>query len=112
MAKKDPFDTFREATLSSSVNPLKSALTTDRDPVVDQRVPVRPEAVQPTVADTPSIDSKISKNADRELVSFHIDKKLKYHLGFLKFKTGKSYGDLYCEAVRDLLIKNGMNPDE
>ena len=35
------------------------------------------------------------------------DKELKRLLGYIKFDTGKSYGDLYCEAVEDLLRKYG-----
>ena len=111
MAKKDPFESFREATLGGA-NPLKDAISHDRTPIDnDPRVPVRNNtqvagSVQP--AETVSVQQKPSKNADRELVSFHIDKQLKRKLGFVKFDTGKSYGDLYCEAVEDLLKKYGQ----
>lgn len=104
MAKKDPFEKFRQATLGGQTeSPLKAALAKDttKEPVVDTRVPVRP-AVQP---ETPVQPEKVSKNVSRELVSFHIDKEMKRQLGYIKFDTGKSYGDLYCEAVEDLLRK-------
>ena len=111
MAKKDPFDTFRQVTLSGNTNPLKDALHSEREPIEsDPRVPIRPETnVTPSFStDTiPAPQQKVSKNAERELVSFHIDKKLKRALGFVKFETGKSYGDLYTEAVEDLLKKYG-----
>ena len=112
MAKKDPFEKFRQATLGGvTESPLKAALT--QEPIaeqpVDTRVPVRPgaapaaESVQAPVAQP----EKVSKNNTRELVSFHIEKEMKRLLGYIKFDTGKSYGDLYCEAVEDLLRKYG-----
>lgn len=112
MAKKDPFEKFRQATLGGvTESPLKAALTQEPKAVqpVDTRVPVRPNAapvaepVQAPVAQP----EKVSKNNSRELVSFHLDKELKRLLGYIKFDTGKSYGDLYCEAVEDLLRKYG-----
>lgn len=107
MAKKDPFEKFRQATLGGdSESPLKAALTQEPkpEPVVDTRVPVRnPAPVQEPVTQP----EKVSKNTNRELVSFHIDKEMKRLLGYIKFDTGKSYGDLYCEAVEDLLRKYG-----
>ncbi len=112
MAKKDPFEKFRQATLGGvTESPLKAALTQEpkAEHPVDTRVPVRPNAapvaepVQAPVAQP----EKVSKNNSRELVSFHLDKELKRLLGYIKFDTGKSYGDLYCEAVEDLLRKYG-----
>ena len=108
MAKKDPFEKFKEATLGGATeSPLKAALTQEPKTVepVDTRVPVRPTAapVQAPVAQP----EKVSKNNTRELVSFHIEKEMKRLLGYIKFDTGKSYGDLYCEAVEDLLRKYG-----
>ena len=108
MAKKDPFEKFRQATLGGvTESPLKAALTQEpkAEQPVDTRVPVRPSAapVQEPVAQP----EKVSKNNSRELVSFHLDKELKRLLGYIKFDTGKSYGDLYCEAIEDLLRKYG-----
>ena len=113
MAKKDPFEKFRQATLGGQTeSPLKAALAQEpkSEQPVDTRVPVRPttapvaaEPVQTPVAQP----EKVSKNNTRELVSFHLEKELKRLLGYIKFDTGKSYGDLYCEAVEDLLRKYG-----
>ena len=72
-----------------------------QQPVVE--VPVVAQPVQAPVAQP----EKVSKNNTRELVSFHIEKEMKRLLGYIKFDTGKSYGDLYCEAVEDLLRKYG-----
>ena len=108
MAKKDPFEKFKEATLGGATeSPLKAALTQEPKTVepVDTRVPVRPTAA-PVQAPV-SQPEKVSKNNTRELVSFHIEKEMKRLLGYIKFDTGKSYGDLYCEAVEDLLRKYG-----
>ena len=112
MAKKDPFEKFRQATLGgSSESPLKAALTQEpkAEQPVDTRVPVRPNAapVAEPVQTPVAQPEKVSKNNSRELVSFHLDKELKRLLGYIKFDTGKSYGDLYCEAVEDLLRKYG-----
>ena len=107
MAKKDPFEKFRQATLGGETeSPLKAALTQEPKTVqpVDTRVPVRPAA---TLQEPVAQPEKVSKNNSRELVSFHLDKELKRLLGYIKFDTGKSYGDLYCEAVEDLLRKYG-----
>ena len=110
MAKKDPFDKFREATLGGATqSPLTAALSQEpkKEQTVDPRVPVRP-TVQATPVQAPvSTPEKVSKNNTRELVSFHIEKEMKRLLGYIKFDTGKSYGDLYCEAVDDLLRKYG-----
>lgn len=106
MAKKDPFEKFREATLGGKTNsPLKAALEKESQAAVveDTRVPVRPTAAP--VAPAPV--EKVGKNSARELVSFHIEKEMKRLLGYIKFDTGKSYNDLYCEAVEDLLKKYG-----
>lgn len=109
MAKKDPFERFREATLGGqSESPLKDALAKEAKsaPAPDTRVPVRPVAAEPVVAEPAPVE-KTSKNSYRELVSFHIEKEMKRLLGYIKFDTGKSYGELYCEAVEDLLRKYG-----
>ena len=113
MAKKDPFEKFRQATLGGQTeSPLKAALAQEpkAEQLVDARVPVRPSAA-PVAAEpiqTPVAQpEKVSKNNTRELVSFHLEKELKRLLGYIKFDTGKSYGDLYCEAVEDLLRKYG-----
>ena len=113
MAKKDPFEKFRQATLGGQTeSPLKAALAQEpkASEPVDPRVPVRPVAV-PVAAEPVQVPAapqdKVSKNNTRELVSFHIEKEMKRLLGYIKFDTGKSYGDLYCEAVEDLLRKYG-----
>jgi hypothetical protein len=94
MAKKsDPFDKFREATLGGG-NTLSGAL--NGAGTQDER--------QPENSPTPE---KVSKNAERKLVSFHIDKDLHLKLGQLKYDTGLKYDELYTEAVTDLLVKYG-----
>ena len=110
MAKKDPFEKFRQATLGGETeSPLKAALTQEpkAEQPVDTRVPVRPAASAEPVQTPAPQPEKVSKNTTRELVSFHIEKEMKRLLGYIKFDTGKSYGDLYCEAVEDLLRKYG-----
>jgi len=95
MAKKsDPFDKFREATLGSS-GTLSGALSTATSrpaPAIIREEPV-------------STPQKVSKNANRKLVSFHIDNAVFLKLGQLKFETGSKYDDLYNEAIVDLLKK-------
>lgn len=95
MAKKtDPFDKFREATLGSGKS-LSGALSGAA------AISATPESeASPTPA-------KVSKNADRKLVSFHIDKGLFLKLGQLKFELGCKYDDLYNEAIENLLQKYG-----
>ena len=96
MAKKtDPFEKFREATLGGS--PLSSAINGNS-----------PTAARPDSTPLPSPVKK-SKNEDRKLVSFHIDKQVFHSLGQLKFERGVKYDDLYNEAVSDLLAKYGKN---
>ena len=111
MAKKDPFEKFRQATLGGETeSPLKAALSQEPKAAepVDTRVPVRPAAPVAAPVQAPAAQSeKVSKNEKRELVSFHLEKELKRLLGYIKFDTGKSYNDLYCEAVEDLLRKYG-----
>ena len=110
MAKKDPFEKFRQATLGGETeSPLKAALTQEpkAEQPVDTRVPVRPVVAPEPVQAPVAQPEKVSKNNTRELVSFHIEKEMKRLLGYIKFDTGKSYGDLYCEAVEDLLRKYG-----
>lgn len=98
MAKKtDPFDKFREATLGGG-NSLSGALSgasrkrSESAPAEDSRKPVAPA-------------EKVSKNANRKLVSFHIDNATFLKLGQLKFETGAKYDELYNEAIVDLLKK-------
>lgn len=105
MAKKDPFEKFRQATLGGNTeSPLKAALEQEPKSVelTDTRVPVRKAA--PAQTET---EEKEGKNAKRDLVSFHLDKEYKRLLGYLKFDTGKSYNDLYVEAIEELLKKYG-----
>ena len=97
MAKKsDPFDKFREATLGGG-SPLSGAL---------QGASLRKEERLTEEAPLPSPVKK-SKNANRKLVSFHIDTDVFLKLGQLKFEMGTKYDELYNEAVRDLLVKYG-----
>ena len=95
MAKKsDPFDKFREATLGSS-STLSGALGSAAS-----------RAARPAAVEVPAPTSaKVSKNANRKLVSFHIDNAMFLRLGQLKFETGSKYDELYNEAVVDLLKK-------
>lgn len=97
MAKKtDPFDKFRQATLGGD-NTLSGALNGGAK-----------ASVRPTDSPLPSpAPQKQSRNANRKLVSFHIDSDLYLKLGQLKFEMGTKYDLLYGEAVRDLLVKYG-----
>ena len=98
MAKKtDPFDKFREATLGGG-SPLSGAL---------QGATIRSTDREREETPLPSTAAKKSKNANRKLVSFHIDNDIFLKLGQLKFEMGTKYDDLYNEAVRDLLVKYG-----
>ncbi|MBQ9174094.1 MAG: hypothetical protein IJ161_10240 [Bacteroidales bacterium] len=93
MAKKiDPFEKFRTATLSSG-NALSGALHGAAD--------------ESRTASSPLPSRKESKNANRKMVSFHIDQEVFRKLGQLKFEMGTKYDDLYNEAITDLLIKYG-----
>ena len=110
MAKKDPFEKFRQATLGAeNQSPLQAALTQEPKTVQpkDTRVPVRPSTPVGPVQEPVAQPEKVGKNVKRELVSFHLEKEHKRLLGYIKFDTGKSYNDLYCEAVEDLLKKYG-----
>ena len=101
MAKKtDPFDKFREATLGGG-NPLSGAL---QGAIARSSERKADESPLPSPAPSPE---KKSKNADRKLVSFHIDKQVFHSLGQLKFERGVKYDELYNEAVKDLLVKYG-----
>ena len=94
MAKKtDPFDKFRQATLGGD-KALSGALS---------GVSTREEAHSSSPLPSPAA-AKVSKNANRKLVSFHIDSDTFLKLGQLKFEK---YDELYNEAVRDLLVKYG-----
>lgn len=113
MAKKtkDQFDIFKEATLGttsalSNLNPNNRRVV--EVPETPLSTPTEPEVKsQPaTVVEKPTASSeKVSKNANRELVSFHISKDVKKKLNLLKVETEKSLGDLYNEAIDDLLAK-------
>lgn len=105
MAKKtDPFDKFREATLGGG-SPLSGALQGGAARSDERK---EEEAPLPSPPSSPSASSpKKSKNADRKLVSFHIDKDVFLKLGQLKFEMGTKYDDLYNEAIRDILVKYG-----
>ena len=97
MAKNnDPFEKFRKATLGDG-SPLSGAL---------QAAAVRSEDRIAEETPLPS-PAKKSKNEDRKLVSFHIDKEVFLKLGQMKFEIGTKYDDLYNEAIRDLLVKYG-----
>lgn len=112
MAKKvDQFEKFRAATLgrpSELSNVIQSSTAESNTP---DNVPENPvaEVVEsaPAVSIAPAPAEKVSKNADRELVSFHISKDKKKLLGLLKYEEERSFGDLYCEAIDDLLRKYG-----
>ena len=98
MAKKtDPFDKFRQATLGGD-KALSGALSGAVAPREDR------SANSPLPSPTAT---KQSKNANRKIVSFHIDSDVFLKLGQLKFEMGTKYDDLYNEAVRDLLVKYG-----
>lgn len=97
MAKKtDPFDKFRDATLGSgnafsgALNAAATAKTSKQEKPADTKTPAA---------------TKVSKNANRKLVSFHIDTATFIKLGQLKFDTGTKYDELYNEAIVDLLKK-------
>jgi len=116
MAKKskDPFETFKQATLGSN-SALSSALSSrvreqeQSEPKVEDSPAPAPKP-EPVVEPDPApkaveAPEKISKNANRELVSFHISKETKKKLNLLKVEAEKSLNDLYTEAIDDLLIK-------
>lgn len=105
MAKKtDPFEKFREATLNNGVS-LGSALGSKTANEPEPATPVAPAS--PAVQPAPVPEVKTSKNADKELVSFHISKAMKKQLDLLKVESDKSLKELYTEAVEDLLAKYG-----
>ncbi|MCQ2147121.1 MAG: hypothetical protein MJZ16_06345 [Bacteroidales bacterium] len=121
MAKKskDPFEVFKQATLGSNSS-LSSALSSKPKEEVkedvkkdDSPTPSAPEvtAPQPSVQNTTEEKEvkKVSKNANRELVSFHISKETKKQLDYLKVEVGKSLNDFYIEAIEDLLVKYKKN---
>ena len=121
MAKKvDQFEKFRAATLgrpSELSSVIQSSQTDGRNTeVVDNVTPsdnqveaIRPEESLQITNTTVEISSgKVSKNADRELVSFHIAKDRKKKLGLLKYQQERSFGELYSEAIDDLLKKYGV----
>lgn len=98
MAKKtDPFEKFREATLGGG-NSLSGALSAASRKRQDT-------APSESVRESAATAAKVSKNANRKLVSFHIDNAMFLRLGQLKFETGAKYDELYNEAIVDLLKK-------
>lgn len=113
MAKKtkDQFDIFKQVTLGTSTS--LSSLNVDNKPAPVKETPLPSPATEvkdATPAPAQKVDSteKVSKNANRELVSFHISKEIKKKLNLLKVETEKSLGDLYNEAIDDLLVKYNM----
>lgn len=120
MAKKvDQFEKFRAATLgrpSELSSVIQSSQTDGRNTEVDNVTPsdnqveaIRPqESLQITNTTVEISSGKVSKNADRELVSFHIAKDRKKKLGLLKYQQERSFGELYSEAIDDLLKKYGV----
>lgn len=116
MAKKskDPFEVFKQATLGSNSS-LSSALSAkpreEQRPETNVEVSSTPSTVEVNNHE-PAVEvksdketKKISKNANRELVSFHISKDTKKQLDYLKVESGKSLNELYVEAIADLLVK-------
>ena len=87
MAKKDPFEKFRQATLGGETeSPLKAALSQEPKAAepVDTRVPVRPAAPVAAPVQAPAAQpEKVSKNEKRELVSFHLEKALSTSLPYI-----------------------------
>lgn len=120
MAKKvDQFEKFRAATLgrpSELSSVIQSSQTDGRNTEVENVTPsdnqveaIRPqESLQITNTTVEISSGKVSKNADRELVSFHIAKDRKKKLGLLKYQQERSFGELYSEAIDDLLKKYGV----
>ena len=110
MAKKtDPFEKFRNATLGDG-NSLSGALSggTHKEEVDTPLPSSAPAATAAPQVITPvATPAKVSKNATRKMVSFHVDAEIFRRLGQLKFEMGTKYDDLYNEAVRDLLVKYG-----
>lgn len=104
MAKKnDPFERFRNLTLGSDTS-LSDAISgaARRDESHEEHEEAVPIPSSPT-----PVQPKASKNANRKLVSFHLDKTVYLKLGMLKVEMGTTYDDLYNEAVNDLLAKYG-----
>lgn len=107
MAKKtDPFEKFRNATFGDG-NSLSGALSggthkEEVDTPLPSSAPAAHQVITPVA--TPA---KVSKNATRKMVSFHVDAEIFRRLGQLKFEMGTKYDDLYNEAIRDLLVKYG-----
>lgn len=104
MAKKnDPFERFRNLTLGSDTS-LSDAISgaARRDEGHEEHEEAVPIPSSPT-----PVQPKASKNANRKLVSFHLDKAVYLKLGMLKVEMGTTYDDLYNEAVNDLLAKYG-----
>lgn len=105
MAKKiDQFEKFRQATLGSG-SPLSDAISSSPARQSDSPA-TQPEAPAPLPqAEVPA--KKVSKNANRRLISINVDKDDYRLLGLIKFETGRQYNDLFAEALRDLLVKYG-----
>ena len=95
----DPFEKFKEATLSSSS--LSDAIKTaaPAEPKATEEKKVSPAPVEPA--------KPVVKNEKPALeqVSFFLDKDLKKAVGLLKYEQGVQLKDLYEEAIRDLLKK-------
>lgn len=121
MAKKvDQFEKFRAATLgrpSELSSVIQSSQSDNKNTEVEVVTPfatlVEPiqstqESLQLQNSTVEIQNGKVSKNADRELVSFHIAKDRKKKLGLLKYQQERSFGELYSEAIDDLLKKYGV----
>ena len=97
---KDPFDTFRAATLSNSSlsDAIGSAHEDSPAAVKENKIP-----------DTPKVQVKAPDKKNEkpalEQVSFFLDKDLKKAVGLLKYELDVQLKDLYEEAIRDLLKK-------
>lgn len=90
---QDPFQKFKEATLSQSPS-IKN--TIEQTPAASPQQ----ERLRPSKADS---DARGDQN--KEQVSFFLDKDLKQRFGLLKFELGVKYNILYEEAIADLLRK-------
>lgn len=105
MAKgQDPFEKFKQATLSG---PTLSEAIKPSDPVVQPVQTVSPApAPAPVVTPLPVQEhASVSEKPRVEQVSFFLDRELKRKFGMLKYELGVQYKDLYEEAIRDLLKK-------
>ena len=128
MAKgKDPFETFKQATLSGPS--LSDAIRVEAAPAAQQEESTHEPSPSPVPASTPApapeptqahahatpavatakvADDKAVRRTNSEQVSFFLEKDLKKKINLLKVETEKQLQDLYSEAIVDLLKKYGM----